>query len=46
MQKAGTIDATAFAALPKVDGTPVIPTEAQSTKAKEYLTANWAKTVG
>jgi putative spermidine/putrescine transport system substrate-binding protein len=46
MQKAGTIDATAFAALPKVDGTPVIPTEAQSTKAKEYLTANWAKAIG
>jgi putative spermidine/putrescine transport system substrate-binding protein len=46
MQKAGTIDATAFAALPAVEGTPVIPTEAQSTKAKEYLTANWAKAIG
>ncbi|GGN66274.1 ABC transporter substrate-binding protein [Actinoplanes lobatus] len=46
MQKAGTIDAGAFAALPKVEGTPVIPTEAQSTKAKEYLTANWAKAIG
>ncbi|GIM93803.1 ABC transporter substrate-binding protein [Paractinoplanes toevensis] len=46
MQKAGTIDATAFAALPKIEGTPVVPTEAQNTKAKEYLTANWAKTVG
>ncbi|MEU4242847.1 ABC transporter substrate-binding protein [Actinoplanes sp. NPDC026619] len=46
MQKAGTLDATAFAALPKVDGTPVVPTEAQNTKAKEYLTANWAKTIG
>jgi putative spermidine/putrescine transport system substrate-binding protein len=46
MQKAGTIDATAFAALPKVDGTPVFPTEAQNTKAKEYLAANWAKTIG
>jgi putative spermidine/putrescine transport system substrate-binding protein len=46
MQKAGTLDATAFAALPKVDGTPVIPTEAQNTAAKTYLTANWAKTVG
>ncbi|WP_328476600.1 ABC transporter substrate-binding protein [Actinoplanes sp. NBC_00393] len=46
MQKAGTIDATAFAALPKVDGTPVIPTEAQNTKAKGYLAANWTKAVG
>ncbi|WP_433384345.1 ABC transporter substrate-binding protein [Actinoplanes sp. CA-142083] len=46
MQKAGTIDATAFAALPKVEGTPVVPTEAQNTVAKTYLTANWAKTVG
>ncbi|MEV6303649.1 ABC transporter substrate-binding protein [Actinoplanes sp. NPDC051861] len=46
MQKAGTIDATAFAALPQVAGTPVIPTEAQSAKAKEYLAANWAKAIG
>ena len=46
MQKAGTLDKTAFAALPKVDGTPLIPTEAQTAKAKEYLAANWAKTVG
>jgi putative spermidine/putrescine transport system substrate-binding protein len=46
MQKAGTIDATAFAALPKVEGTPVFPTEAQNAKAKEYLAANWAKTIG
>ncbi|WP_433825235.1 ABC transporter substrate-binding protein [Actinoplanes sp. CA-015351] len=46
MQKAGTIDAALFAALPKVEGTPVIPAEAQNTKAKEYLTANWAKAIG
>ncbi|BAL90497.1 putative ABC transporter substrate-binding protein [Actinoplanes missouriensis 431] len=46
MTKAGTIDAATAAALPKVEGTPVIPTEAQSTKAKEYLTANWAKAIG
>lgn len=46
MVKAGTIDATAFAALPKVEGTPVFPTEAQTTKAKEYLAANWAKAIG
>jgi putative spermidine/putrescine transport system substrate-binding protein len=46
MQKAGTIDATAFAALPKVDGTPVFQTDAQTAKAKEYLSANWAKAIG
>jgi putative spermidine/putrescine transport system substrate-binding protein len=46
MQKAGTVDATAFAALPKVEGTPVFPTDAQTTKAKDYLAANWAKAIG
>jgi putative spermidine/putrescine transport system substrate-binding protein len=46
MVKAGTIDQTAYAALPKVDGTPVFPTEAQSTTAKTYLAANWAKAIG
>jgi putative spermidine/putrescine transport system substrate-binding protein len=46
MQKAGTIDQTAFAALPKVVGTPVFLTEEQTNKAKDYLAANWAKTVG
>jgi putative spermidine/putrescine transport system substrate-binding protein len=46
MQKAGTLDATAFAALPKVDGTPVFPTDAQTTTAKDYLSKNWAKAIG
>jgi len=46
MQKAGTIDATAFAALPKVEGTPVFLTDAQTTKAKDYLAANWQKAIG
>jgi putative spermidine/putrescine transport system substrate-binding protein len=46
MVKAATIDATAYAALPKVQGTPVFPTDAQNTKAKDYLTSNWAKAVG
>jgi putative spermidine/putrescine transport system substrate-binding protein len=46
MVKAGTIDAAAFAALPKAEGTPVFQTEAQTTKAKEYLAANWAKAIG
>ncbi|GAA0270935.1 ABC transporter substrate-binding protein [Cryptosporangium japonicum] len=45
MEKAGTIDKDAFAKLPAVTGTPVFPTEAQNTKAKEYLAANWAKAV-
>jgi putative spermidine/putrescine transport system substrate-binding protein len=46
MVKAGTIDATAYAALPKVEGTPVFLTDAQTTKAKDYLTANWSKAIG
>jgi putative spermidine/putrescine transport system substrate-binding protein len=45
MVKAGTIDKTAYDALPKVTGTPVFLTDPQTTKAKEYLTANWAKAV-
>jgi putative spermidine/putrescine transport system substrate-binding protein len=46
METKGTIDAAAFGALPKAEGEPVFLTEEQSNKAKEYLTANWAKTVG
>ncbi|BCY12345.1 ABC transporter substrate-binding protein [Actinoplanes sp. L3-i22] len=46
MTKAGTIDKTAFAALPAVSGTPVFPTEEQTKKAKDQLAASWAKTVG
>ena len=46
MVTAGTIDKTAYAALPKADGTPVFQTSAQSDKAKAYLTANWAKAIG
>jgi putative spermidine/putrescine transport system substrate-binding protein len=46
MVKAGTIDATAYAALPKVEGTPVFLSDAQTTKAKEYLSANWSKAIG
>jgi putative spermidine/putrescine transport system substrate-binding protein len=46
MQKAGTIDKTAFAALPQTTGTPVFPSETQSKAAKDFLAANWAKTVG
>ena len=46
MEKAGTIDKTAFGALPKVEGTPVFLTEEQTNKAKKYLSANWAKAIG
>jgi len=46
MVKAGTIDATAYSALPKAEGTPVILTQAQQTAAASYLAANWAKQMG
>jgi putative spermidine/putrescine transport system substrate-binding protein len=45
MTTAGTIDATAAAALPKVGGTPAFPSQDQATKAKQYLAANWAKAI-
>ena len=46
MVKAGTIDQAAFAALPKVNGTPVFLTQAQIKTAGDYLAANWAKAIG
>jgi putative spermidine/putrescine transport system substrate-binding protein len=46
MSKAGTIDKTAYAALPPVTGTPVFLTQDQTQKATRYLTANWAKAIG
>jgi putative spermidine/putrescine transport system substrate-binding protein len=45
MEKAGTVDKTLLAALPAVQGTPVLPTNDQSKKLSEYLGANWAKAV-
>jgi putative spermidine/putrescine transport system substrate-binding protein len=45
MKAAGTIDNTAFAALPAATGSPVFLTEAQTQKAKDYLAANWAKAI-
>ncbi|GAA3254494.1 ABC transporter substrate-binding protein [Dactylosporangium siamense] len=45
MDKAGTLDKTAYAALPPFTGSPVFLTDAQTQKAKDYLAANWAKTV-
>jgi putative spermidine/putrescine transport system substrate-binding protein len=41
MIKAGTIDKTAAAALPAVNGTPVFLTDGQASNAKTYLTAHW-----
>jgi putative spermidine/putrescine transport system substrate-binding protein len=45
MTSAGTIDATAAAALPAVTGSPQIPTGAQTTKASQYVQANWSAAV-
>jgi len=46
MVKAGTINQAAFAALPPVTGTPVVPTDAQTTKAAAYLSQHWAEVTG
>jgi putative spermidine/putrescine transport system substrate-binding protein len=46
MEKAGSIDKTAYDALPKVEGTPVVVSEEQNKKAATYLSSNWAKAVG
>ena len=40
------VDKTALSALPKVSGTPVLLTQAQSDKAAAYLKDNWAKSIG
>jgi putative spermidine/putrescine transport system substrate-binding protein len=45
MTKAGTIDATAAAALPQVAGEPVFQTQDQVAAASEYLAANWAAAI-
>jgi putative spermidine/putrescine transport system substrate-binding protein len=45
MTTAGTIDATAAAALPQVSGTPVFMSPEQATAASTYLAANWAKAI-
>jgi putative spermidine/putrescine transport system substrate-binding protein len=46
MQKAGTIDAAAYAKLPPASGTPVFLTTAQTDKAKEYVAAHWKQAIG
>lgn len=45
MTTAGTIDKTAAAALPAVNGTPQVPTGDQTTKASAYVVANWSAAV-
>jgi putative spermidine/putrescine transport system substrate-binding protein len=45
MEKAGTVDKALLAALPAVNGTPVVPTDAESKKMSEYLGANWSKVI-
>ncbi len=45
MAEAGTIDTALWDALPPITGTPVIPTNDQTTKAAEYLTENWADAI-
>jgi putative spermidine/putrescine transport system substrate-binding protein len=45
MAEAGTIDQAKYDALPKVTGTPVIPTNEQTEKMAAYLADNWAKAV-
>ncbi len=46
MVKVGTADTALAGALPKVSGTPVIPTQADVAAATDYLTKNWAAAVG
>jgi putative spermidine/putrescine transport system substrate-binding protein len=46
MKTAGTIDATALAALPAVTGTPLYPSQAQQVAAGTYVSANWAAAIG
>jgi putative spermidine/putrescine transport system substrate-binding protein len=45
MTSAGTIDQSAAAALPPVNGTPVFLSPDQATKAQQYLASNWAKAI-
>ena len=46
MTSNGSIDKTAAAALPPVNGTPVFLTQTQNTDTAHYLAANWAKAIG
>jgi putative spermidine/putrescine transport system substrate-binding protein len=46
MKTAGTLDQAAADALPPVEGTPVVPTQADAESGKKYLAENWANAVG
>jgi putative spermidine/putrescine transport system substrate-binding protein len=46
MVTAGTIDKAAYGTLPQVDGSAVVPTQAQTDAATKYLSDNWAKAIG
>jgi putative spermidine/putrescine transport system substrate-binding protein len=46
MLQAGTIDKTAVAKIPVIDGPVTVPTPDQTAKATKYLADNWAKAVG
>src|SRR6476659_5541243 len=45
MEKGGTVDKNLLSALPSVQGTPVVATDAQSKKMAQYLGANWSKVI-
>jgi putative spermidine/putrescine transport system substrate-binding protein len=45
MQKAGTADKTALAALPSVSGTAKFPTQKQQTAAQQVVAARWAQVI-
>ncbi|QMU75295.1 extracellular solute-binding protein [Streptacidiphilus sp. PB12-B1b] len=45
LQKAGTLNAAANAALPTVSGTVSFPTQAQITAAKAVVASGWAKAI-
>jgi len=46
MKATGTLDTAAADALPPVEGTPIVPTQADAESGKAYLAANWANAVG
>ena len=46
MKTAGSLDTAAAEALPPVEGTAVVPTQADSDAGKAYLAENWANAVG
>ena len=45
MTSAGTVDTAAAAALPAVPGTPQVPSGDQTSKASQYVVANWSQAV-